>query len=187
MTGGEAGQNRAEKKLAAETDTWIAKSNELMAAAKARHEQKQLKSRLDNMWETTAKNTRSRQSGAMFDFIGGKANDALSIGKNLLSAPMDIYNGMKDSPIAQAQRQLAMANITKGFGEVPKMEEKKPRKFNDVKSFGAEQSGSLAAYQQRVRGAQQFDKVEVKQLDELKGIRSAIEKNPLVLASVGAR
>ena len=155
-------------------------------AAWLEHERNLPSSRINKLAEGIKSETKAEAAGPKANPLGDMLSSAFSqakgFGSNLLGTPGDILSGVMNSPIAQAQRQLAMANLSKDFGL-----NKGKTKYNDLKSFGAEQSGSLAAYQQRVRGAQQFDKVEVKQLDELKGIRSAIEKNPIVLASVGAK
>lgn len=178
MTGGEGGETRAEAALRIKTESAAERHRSLLLQAQARHRQKQ---------KTPGT---SQFNAAAIDKLGIKLKDfGMGAAKGLMATPGQIMQGIMGGQIPQAQRSLFMAQM-KQMLFVPEKkkeeeEKKEKRKFSPA-SFGANESGSLAAYQQRVRGMQQMSKVPEKQLTELEKIRKAMEKNPVGMVAEGA-
>lgn len=108
-----------------------------------------------------------RGPGMLERLLGGISNFAPI--RNLIQAGQGIAN----SPLAQLQRQLFGANLQAGMaGGISPMGRGAQ---HTVGSFDAVESGSLAAYQQRIRGAQQFNKVQDKQLAAQERMASALD------------
>jgi hypothetical protein len=195
MTGGEGGENVAERKLREHTELKQARQEQITAAVKARMAAKKQKEWAATIWQrAAASNARDKRQGAAFaglrDNIAGRLGGAAtSFGQGMLANAQQIGSGLMGGA-AQAQRSKAWNDIQlqamlSGPRASDKTWAKTQRKFSSVKDFNAEQSGSLAAYQQRVRGQQQFGKVEEKQLKVQEQSRDYLKEILDVLPSWG--
>jgi len=110
-----------------------------------------------------------KESGSFFGSIADTIKNS-AMGRNA----SQIFGGVKDSPIAQMMRQLLGANLKNGMAGRGGFNITSSKQT--IGDFDAAQSGSLAAYQQRVRGAQQFNKVEEKQLAVQERIADGIDE-----------
>lgn len=172
MTGGDAGENRAERLLRKQTELKQARAAQMTAEVQARIAARKQKEWGDTLWKrAAASNARDKRQGAAFaglrDSLAGQAGGFLS---GLGTTAQQIASGVMSSSAARNQRQTALQDIltksllTGGKKATDATWAKTQRKTSPIGDFDAARSGSLAAYQQRVRGQQQFGKVEEKQL-----------------------
>jgi len=92
-------------------------------------------------------------------------------------------------PTDTAQLRQSIESFAKFYGVSLKKRKPTGDLLGAITQFVGNESGSLAAYQQRVRGAQQFDKVEVKQLDvqmKMEGHLANLAKNMPIISGMGA-
>lgn len=112
---------------------------------------------------------------AAFDALKGVFDKGKGMLGNIAATPGAMLQGMMDNPIAQAQRAMAFADLKSMMGSAPEPGKKISNKIAD---FNANESGSLAAYQQRIRGKQQFgkaEKIQEKQLDVQEESRDSLK------------
>lgn len=193
MTGGSAGENRAEEKLRKQTELKQARAAQMTAEVQARMRARKQKEWGDTLWQrAAASNARDKRQGAAFagirDNLAGKAGGFLS---GLGTTAQQIASGVMTSSAARGQRQSALQDIlskslfTGGKKATDATWAKTQRKTSPIADFDAARSGSLAAYQQRVRGSQQFSKVEEKQLAVQERIADGIDELVNIMPSWG--
>lgn len=187
MSGGSGGETVAEKQLRERMGLKAEQQNNLLAEAQARFERKR-QQELGRTWVQRAGEA-NRKDRAQFGMAVG-AKDALAGGvadfaKKLGTTVTQIATGVATSSEARIARETAFKDILNrsamSGGATDATWKKITRKESQrIRSFDAVESGSLAAYQQRLRGQQQFEKarpIEEKQLATLEKIAAALE-NP---------
>lgn len=184
MTGGEGGENVAERQLRQQTELKQATAARMTEEVKARMAARQTEKWKATIWtRAAASNARDKRQGAAFagirDNLAGRAGGFLS---GLGTTAQQIAIGVMNSSEARNQRQSTLQDIlskslfTGGKKATDATWAKTQQKTSPIADFNAEQSGSLASYQQRVRGAQQFSKVEEKQLAVQERIADGIDE-----------
>jgi cytochrome c551/c552 len=169
-TGGQGGETRAERDLRTGMETKAANQKNLEALEASRWRQKQMTpgTPQNKAWlAENAKKSAARKVGqaklgentvdlmksfapAITDFAKDFGTNAKQLAQDALANPITSATGKTwGGAIMQADLKGAKAKQPKSI-------------TNSIRDFSAEQSGSLAAYQQRIRGAQQFDKASTK-------------------------
>lgn len=195
LTGGEGGENVAERQLRQRTELMVARNQNIAAESQRRFELKQMRQRYSNRGLLTHDQYVARrkqqlsQGQAVVDAMKGALGAGSGFAKGLGATVSQIATGIATSSEARYARQNAMKQIMDNsfFTGGPKASDKtwektKARQQMKVDRFSAAESGSVAAHQQRVRGMQQFDKVQLEQRDLLKQIAANTKNSGANLA-----
>jgi hypothetical protein len=121
-----------------------------------------------------------------YDALMGFADKLKGTAEKFASTPMQIVDGVVNGAIPKMQRSLLGTALT---GAIDKAKaaavagKAANKKYTSGGGFSAIESGSAAAYEQRVRGKQQFDKVAIDQLAQLKIIAANTANQPQLAAA----
>lgn len=180
MTGGEAGENAAEASLRKEMERRAFNQETLAKAAQARFDMKHTKERA-RAQVAEAKKAQGKTGAKVGGFLGNIGSGAADFASGIMTGKTQA--GLLQNlsgPLLMMQQKLAIAGLDKNrLAAAESAKTNTRRKFSGVSDFNSEQSGSLAAYQQKIRGGQQFDKVEQQQLKA----QQSMDKNIGVIAA----
>lgn len=198
MTGGEGGENVREKMLREKTELAAERASTLQIEAQnrfaARQRAAQMKANPLGLPTREEYFKRKSQGQAVHGAMTGALGMGGDLAKSLGATLAQIASGIANDPVAKAQRDSALASILnrsamQGGASDSTWSKTRRKASHGIRDFDAVESGSMAAYQQRIRGQQQFNKarpIEEKQLATLEQIAKALENPADHLIAEGA-